>query len=113
MTYLRLLRLKYLRARSQEQFRGRDFITWEEFQLLWTPELLARSGRSVDSVVMSRQDQRLEMTCDNTILTTRLEALRAQKRYQVNEQDYQFPSQHIIRTIHDSQTGSTTTTTTK
>lgn len=113
MTYLRLLRLKYLRARSQEQFRGRDFITWEEFQLLWTPELLSRSGRQVDSVVMSRQDQRREMTCDNAILTTRLEALRAQKRFQVNEQDYLFPRQHIIRKINDSEKGSTTTNTTQ
>jgi hypothetical protein len=47
----------YLKHRSQARFREEEYnLTFEEWHSLWTPETLARRGRKVDSLVLTRSD---------------------------------------------------------
>jgi len=72
----------WLKHRSQARFRGEDYdLTFEEWHSLWTPETLARRGRSIDSCVLTRVDWDGSWSLDNVRLVTRKQHLAMSGEY--------------------------------
>jgi len=97
--YLHALRRLFVRSLAQQRFRGQDYVSWSEFQQLWTPELFQRQGRDTTDIVVSKIDYTKPYSAQNICLTTRSQALRCQKYFQSYGWPIGIDPTYIIRTI--------------
>lgn len=72
----------WLKHRSQARYRNEEYyLTWDDWESLWTNELWLKRGKQPDSVCLARIDFTDAWRLDNVEIIPRLQQLRRQKEY--------------------------------
>lgn len=93
------MRLAWVRAVSQCRFRGEgQYLTWDQYQSLWTWELWQRKCRSIDGVSVARLDPEGPWLPENVALVENLELSR-QRMARNQGRTYWIRPEGIIRKV--------------
>lgn len=76
----------FTKHRSQAAYRGEEYyLTWEDWESLWTAELWVQRGKSNSSLCLARKDFTDAWRLDNVEIIPRVQQIRRQKEYKNRE----------------------------